>query len=62
MFMSRKIRIGDCMSHLRTWSASSAWQDAHPDNVPKDASEKGDVIDETFEEMRAEESKWQQAQ
>lgn len=60
MFMSKKIRLGECMDYLRTWSSFHAWQEKHPERKRRREGGKGDVVDEMFDEMRSKEPDWRQ--
>ncbi|KAL8943482.1 MAG: hypothetical protein Q9216_001017 [Gyalolechia sp. 2 TL-2023] len=59
MFLHKKIRLGDCMNYIRTWSSFHAWQEAHPAAQSRQQGGAGDVIDEMFDEMRSVEPSWQ---
>lgn len=60
LFMSRKIKLGECMDYIRTWSAYHAWQEKHPDMTSRQEGGKGDVFDEMFDEMISQEPDWRQ--
>lgn len=59
MFLHRKIKLGDCMNYIRTWSSYHAWQEAHPAARSRQQGGAGDVIDKMFDEMRLVEPSWQ---
>ncbi len=52
------MRLGECMSYIRTWSAFSAWHDKFQKTKREDGGE-GDIVDEMFDEMRSAEPDWQ---
>ena len=54
-----RIKIGECMNYVRTWSSFSGWQEQHPQRERKDAGGQGDVVDEMFASMRNAEVEWQ---
>ena len=60
IFMSRKLKLGECMDYIRTWSAFHAWQEKHPQIIKRQEGGKGDVVDEMFDEMVSKESDWRQ--
>lgn len=60
LFMSRKIKLGECMNYIRTWSAFHAWQEKHPEMTRRQEGGKGDILDEMFDEMLSKESDWRQ--
>lgn len=60
MFMSRKIKLGECMDYIRTWSSFHAWQEKHPEMMRRQEGGKGDVVDEMFDEMISKEADWRQ--
>lgn len=59
MFLHKRIKLGDCMNYIRTWSSYHAWQEAHPVVRSRQEGGAGDVIDEMFDEMRLVEPSWQ---
>lgn len=59
MFLNKKLKLGDCMSYIRTWSSVHAWQEAHPSHQRRADGGQGDVIDWMFDQMRAAEPTWQ---
>ncbi len=62
IFMSRKMKLGECMDYIRTWSSYNAWQERYPDAKKRRDGGKGDVIDEMFEEMVSKETEWKQSE
>lgn len=61
MFLDKEFMIEECMEYVRTWSAFSAWQDAHPDKISKSDGGEGDIVDEMFEAMRVSEQDWRKS-
>lgn len=59
MFMSKTLRLGDCMNYIRTFSAFHAWQENNPEKKRRREGGKGDVVDELFDEMISVEPDWQ---
>ena len=59
IFLHKRMQIGECMNYVRTWSAFSAWQDAHPNESRKEEGRTGYVVDHLFDAIRAEEPDWQ---
>lgn len=59
-FMARKIKLGECMDYIRTWSAVHAWQESHPEMKSRREGGKGDILDEMFDEMISKEPDWRQ--
>ncbi|KAL8927550.1 MAG: hypothetical protein Q9208_002355 [Pyrenodesmia sp. 3 TL-2023] len=59
IFLSRRIKLGDCMDYIRTWSSFHAWQEAHPAAKGRQQGGTGDVIDKMFDAMRSVEPAWQ---
>ncbi|KAL8895581.1 MAG: hypothetical protein Q9207_008110 [Kuettlingeria erythrocarpa] len=59
MFLSKTIKLGDCMDYIRTWSSFHAWQEAHPAAKSRQQGGTGDVIDKMFDAMRLVEPAWQ---
>ena len=59
LFIEKKIKLGECMSYIRTWSSYHAWQERFPDRKGRDKGGDGDVVDDMFDEMREAESDWQ---
>ncbi|KAL8691379.1 MAG: hypothetical protein Q9224_004190, partial [Gallowayella concinna] len=59
IFLHRRIKLGDCMNYIRTWSSFHAWQEAHPEAQRRVDGGGGDVVDEIFNEMRSAEPHWQ---
>lgn len=57
-FFYDKIKLGDCMNYVRTWSSFHGWQEKHPDIKSRQEGGTGDVVDEMFEAMVASERKW----
>lgn len=60
IFMSRKLKLGECMDYIRTWSSFHAWQEKHPQMTKCQEGGKGDVVDGMFGEMVSKESDWRQ--
>ena len=58
IFLSRKMRIKDCMNYVRTWSSYSAWQEQHAETKREDGG-RGDIVDRMFDDMREVEQEWQ---
>lgn len=59
MFMSKTLKLGDCMNHIRTFSAFHAWQEKYPEKNKRREGGKGDVVDKLFDEMISAEPDWQ---
>lgn len=51
LFMSRRLRVGECKEYVRTWSAYHGWQEAHPGVGKRAEGGKGDVVDAMFDEI-----------
>lgn len=50
MFLSRRIKLGDFMNYIQTWSSFHSWQEAHPAAKGRQQGGTGDVIDKMFDE------------
>ncbi|KAL9584574.1 MAG: hypothetical protein Q9212_002037 [Teloschistes hypoglaucus] len=59
MLLDKTMKIKECMSYIRTWSAVHAWQEAHADRLSLEKGGPGDVVDWMFDEMREAEPAWQ---
>ncbi|KAL8707882.1 MAG: hypothetical protein Q9220_007166 [cf. Caloplaca sp. 1 TL-2023] len=59
MFLNRRIKLGECMDYIRTWSAFHAWQEAHPTAKMRKQGGQGDVVDEMFDAILEAEKGWQ---
>ena len=59
MFLSKALKLGDCMSYIRTFSSFHVWQERHPHTKMRSEGGKGDVIDALFDEMISAEPDWQ---
>ena len=57
MFLNRRMKLGECMAYVRTWSSFSAWRDEFQKEKRDDSGE-GDIVDDVFDEMRSVEPKW----
>lgn len=62
MFLRRRLKLGECMSYIRTWSSFHAWQEKHPDQKKREEGGNGDVVDIMFDEMRSAETDWGQGE
>ena len=58
MFLRRRLKLGECMNYIRTWSAFHAWQEKHPDQQRRSEGGNGDVVDEMFDKMKSVETDW----
>ncbi|KAL8953593.1 MAG: hypothetical protein Q9222_000588 [Ikaeria aurantiellina] len=58
MFLNRRIKLGECMDYIRTWSSYHAWQEAHPTAKMRKQGGQGDVIDDMFDAILAAEKPW----
>lgn len=54
-----RMKLGDCMKYVRTWSSFHAWQEKYPQARSRHEGGQGDVIDEMFEAMVSSEPQWQ---
>ncbi|PNS16313.1 Ubiquinone biosynthesis O-methyltransferase [Sphaceloma murrayae] len=54
LLMSKSMRVGECKAYFRTWSSYHGWQETHPDKTSRLTGGPGDLIDEMFDEMAAE--------
>ena len=59
LFLEKKIKLGDCMNYIRTWSSYHGWQEKFPERKKREDGGKGDVVDEMFDEILATETTWQ---
>ena len=57
MFLNKRMKLGESMAYVRTWSSFSAWQDKFQKKKRDDGGE-GDIVDDVFEEMRSAEPDW----
>ncbi len=62
IFLHRKLKLGDCMDYIRTWSAVNAWQENHPDHKKREEGGMGDVVDRMFDKMKSVETDWGQGE
>ncbi|TKA56320.1 hypothetical protein B0A49_08927 [Cryomyces minteri] len=51
MFLTKKLKLGECKKYIRTWSAYHGWQEAHPGMKKRSAGGNGDVIDQMFDDI-----------
>ena len=58
-FHHDRMKLGDCMKYVRTWSSFHAWQENHPQARSRHDGGQGDVVDEMFEAMVLSEPQWQ---
>lgn len=58
MFLDKTMKIRECMSYVRTWSAVHAWQESHRDHLRREEGGNGDIVDWMFDEMREAELAW----
>jgi len=58
MFLSKVMRIDECMNFVRNWSSFSAWYDKFQ-RTKREAGGDGDVVDEMFDAMVLAEPAWQ---
>ncbi len=58
MFVSKRMKLGDCMSYIRTWSSFHGWREKHSHIKRREEGGKGDVVDEMFDEMVNAEEDW----
>ncbi|MCJ1284561.1 hypothetical protein MMC26_003894 [Xylographa opegraphella] len=59
LFMEKRIKLGDCMNYIRTWSAYHGWQEKYPDLQKREAGGKGDIVDQMFDDMVKNEPEWE---
>lgn len=59
LFLEKKMKLGDCMNYIRTWSAYHGWLEKHPKRQKREAGGPGDAVDAMFDDMRKEEPEWQ---
>ena len=57
MYLSRRLRLIECMDYIRTWSSFSAWFDKFQ-RTKRDDGGRGDVVDEMFDAMVVAEPAW----
>ncbi|MCJ1401843.1 hypothetical protein MMC11_005060 [Xylographa trunciseda] len=58
LFLEKRIKLGDCMNYIRTWSSYHGWQEQHPESQKREAGGKGDIVDQMFDEMLKIEPEW----
>ena len=58
LFLEKRIKLGDCMNYIRTWSAYHAWQEKHPESQKRESGGTGDITDKIFDEMLENEPEW----
>lgn len=58
MFVNQRMKLGECMAYIRTWSSFHGWQEKHPQMKKREDGGKGDVVDEMFDEMVEAEEDW----
>ncbi|KAI9654538.1 MAG: hypothetical protein M1821_006628 [Bathelium mastoideum] len=51
-FLERRMKVGEVIEYVRTWSSYHAWREAHPEQVPLKDGGRGDVLDEMYQEMK----------
>jgi trans-aconitate 3-methyltransferase len=54
-FVYRRMKLGEVMQYIRTFSAFHSWKEAHPDIVNKSDGGPGDIVDTILEEIIEEE-------
>ncbi len=62
IFLRRKLKLGECMNYIRTWSSVHAWQEKHPDQRKREEVGNGDIVDMMFDEMKSVETDWDRDQ
>ncbi|MCJ1390007.1 hypothetical protein MMC18_002865 [Xylographa bjoerkii] len=58
LFLEKRIKLGDCMDYIRTWSSYHGWQEKHPNSQKREGGGKGDIVDLIFDEMLQDEPEW----
>ena len=59
-FLEKRMKVGEVIEYVRTWSSYHAWLEAHPDQMPVKDGGNGDVADRMYEEMK-EAEQWESA-
>ncbi|PSK33990.1 Ubiquinone biosynthesis O-methyltransferase [Elsinoe australis] len=54
LLIGKSMKVGECKAYFRTWSSYHGWQEAHPDMKARNTGGTGDLIDQMFDEMAAE--------
>ncbi|KFA77865.1 hypothetical protein S40288_02527 [Stachybotrys chartarum IBT 40288] len=57
-WLQKKIKLGDFEGYVRTFSAFSAWQDAHPDKKSRSDGGDGDLVDALMDTIVRSEPEW----
>ncbi|KAL9088199.1 MAG: hypothetical protein Q9165_006326 [Trypethelium subeluteriae] len=57
-FLEKRMKVGDVIEYVRTWSSYHAWREAHPEQRPVKDGGTGDVLDRMYEEMK-EAERWE---
>ncbi|KAI9879137.1 MAG: hypothetical protein M1830_009396 [Pleopsidium flavum] len=58
LFVSKRMKLGECMSYIRTWSSFHGWQEKYRQIKRREEGGEGDVVDEMFDEMVNAEEDW----
>jgi len=58
LLLEKRIKLGDCMNYVRTWSSYHGWQEKHPNSQKREAGGRGDIVDQMFGEMLEDEPEW----
>ncbi|KAI9821200.1 MAG: hypothetical protein M1827_003934 [Pycnora praestabilis] len=58
MYLTKKLKLGEVMEYVRTWSAYHKWQEEHPQKQKRTAGGTGDVVDKMLDEMVRGEKDW----
>ena len=52
LFLEKRMKVGEVLEYVRTWSSYHAWREAHPEEMPIRDGGQGDVLDKMFKEMK----------
>ncbi|KAK4984724.1 trans-aconitate methyltransferase 1 [Elasticomyces elasticus] len=58
MFLTKRMKVGECKEYIRTWSAYHGWKETYPDRKKRSAGGQGDVVDQMFDEIAKEDKEF----